>query len=168
MKSTITKYGLIRFLSGLLAFLFIFQFIDNLIESTHVILSYACMFLLTLLVVPAIKNEKHQVNAGQISFKKAFSLCILICFCIALGVGFADYMFTAFIEPEFIQNHISKALETMEQNLTANEFITQKKDFLTQMETFGSSGMMALFMFINVMTIGLLVSLVSAITFKNK
>lgn len=168
MKSTLTKYGFVGFLAGLLVFLFIFQFIDDLEESTHMILSYFCMFILTLLIIPAIKHEKHNVNSGQISFKRAFSIGIILSLFIGLGVGLADYLFTAVLEPDFIENYISKTLKTMEETLTVSEFEAQKTDFLAQMETFNSSSMMALFMIVNVLTIGLIVSIITSLTLKSK
>ena len=168
MKSTIIKYGLIGFLSGLILFLIIFQFINDLQESTHMILSYFCMFLLVLLVIPVIKYEKHQINSGQISFKKAFSIGIIICFFIGLGVGLADYLYTAVIDPNFIENYTARTLKTMEETLTAQEFETQKEAFNLQMKTFGSSFAMALFMLVNVLTVGLLVTIASAFSLKSK
>ena len=118
------------------------------------------MLALTLLVIPATKQLKR--HRGQINFKQAFTLSILVCFAIALGVGIADYLFTAVIEPDFIDKYISKTIDTMSKTLSPEEFSNQKTAFLQQKETFGSSITMALFMVLNVYTIGLIVSLITS------
>jgi len=164
MKSTLIKYSLFGFLSGLLLFLILFQFTESVSEGVHLAISYFTMFVLALLVISATKQLKR--NRGQINFKQAFTLSFLVCIAISLGVGLADYLFTAVIEPDFIDKYITKTLDTMSKTLSPEEFNNQKAAFLQQMVTFGSSIAMAFFMVLNVCTIGLIVSLITSYKFS--
>ena len=153
MKSTITKYGVYGFLTGLVIFSFHLLFgLKHLSSSTNEILGYLSIFISLSFIFFGIKHYRDNVNSGVISITKAILIGLLISLIVGFGIAITDFMYTKFIDPSFFTNY--------EQNL-----INQgRSDEIIKM----TSTSAALFMLVLVTVIGFIISLISALILQRK
>ena len=168
MKTTVIKYGLYGLLAGLLIFLAAILFGKGLSYSTQEVIGYASMVASLSFVFFGIKHYRDHVNNGVMSFGKALVIGLLISVLVGIGVGIADYIYTTFINPDFVTEYLEGTLKTMESTLTPEEFETKKVELTKQMEDYVGSGFMAFLMFITVVLIGFVMSLISGLILQRK
>lgn len=168
MKSTLLKFGTYSFLTALILFFIALTVFGNMDYGTQEVIGYASIILSLIFIFPGIKHFRDTVNHGSVSFGKAFVVGLLIALCAGIGFAVIDYIFTAYINPDFLDNYMAHQLTEMEKTLPAAEFETQKAAMEQQMKDFGSSGFMAFIMFITVVLIGIIISLISALILKRK
>ncbi|MCF2874525.1 MULTISPECIES: DUF4199 domain-containing protein [unclassified Tenacibaculum] len=153
MKSTILKYGVYGFLTGLIIFtLHLVLGIKNLDYSTNEILGYVSIFISLSFIYFGIKHYRDNVNNGIISLGKAIAIGTLISLMVGVGIGIADFIYTEFINPDFF-----KSYEDM--------LIKQGREAeIIEM----TSTTAALFMIVLVSIIGFIISLLSALFLQRK
>jgi len=153
MKSTVLKYGSYGLLVGfIIFFIHLFYGIDNLDYGTNEILGYISIFLSLSFIFFGIKHFRDKENNGFISLGKAIQIGVLIAFLVGLGIAFADYIYTKFIDPNFFANY---ELQLIEQG---------RADEIVEMTSITA----ALFMLILVTIIGFIISLISGIILQRK
>ena len=168
MKSTILRYGGYAFLTAMILFFVALYFMGKLDYGTQEIIGYLCIVLSLLFIFPAIKHYRDVVNGGNVSFGKAFLIGLLVAVFAGIGFAIIDYLFTAFINPEFLEEYMTHQIAEMEKNLAAEEFQKQKVALQQQMKDYGSSGFMAFLMFVTVVLIGIVISLIGALMLHRK
>lgn len=168
MKSTLLRFGSYAFLTAMLLFFFALYFLGNLDYSTQEILGYLSMVISLLFIYPSIKYFRDSENNGSVSFGKAFLLGLIIAVLAGIGFAIIDYLFTAFINPDFLQEYMTHQFTEMQKSLSPEEFEIQKEILQQQMEAYGSSGFMAFLMFATVVLIGIPISLISALLLHRK
>ena len=89
---------------------------------------------------------------SHLSFAKNLSYGILISFCVGIGIGVADFIYTEFLNPNFYTEYAEK--------LSAEG----KADEVIEM----TSTLGALFMLVLVVVIGFMISLISALVLQRK
>ncbi|KAB1160749.1 DUF4199 domain-containing protein [Tenacibaculum aiptasiae] len=153
MKSTILKYGVYGFLTGLIVFtLHLVLGIENLDYGTNEILGYISIFISLSFIYFGIKHYRDNVNNGIISLGKAITIGTLISLMVGIGIGIADFIYTEFINPDFF-----KSYEDM--------LIKQGREAeIIEM----TSTTAALFMIVLVSIIGFIISLLSALFLQRK
>ncbi|WP_272150599.1 DUF4199 domain-containing protein [Tenacibaculum aiptasiae] len=153
MKSTILKYGVYGFLTGLIIFtLHLVLGIENLDYGTNEILGYVSIFISLSFIYFGIKHYRDNVNNGIISLGKAIAIGTLISLMVGIGIGIADFIYTEFINPDFF-----KSYEDM--------LIKQGREAeIIEM----TSTTAALFMIVLVSIIGFIISLLSALFLQRK
>lgn len=153
MKSTILKYGVYGFLTGLIIFtLHLVLGIENLDYGTNEILGYVSIFISLSFIYIGIKHYRDNVNNGIISLGKAIVIGTLISLMVGIGIGIADFIYTEFINPDFF-----KSYEEM--------LIKQGREAeIIEM----TSTTAALFMIVLVSIIGFIISLLSALFLQRK
>ncbi|WP_420551785.1 DUF4199 domain-containing protein [Tenacibaculum aiptasiae] len=153
MKSTILKYGVYGFLTGLIIFtLHLVLGIENLDYGTNEILGYVSIFISLSFIYFGIKHYRDNVNNGIISLGKAIAIGTLISLMVGIGIGMADFIYTEFINPDFF-----KSYEDM--------LIKQGREAeIIEM----TSTTAALFMIVLVSIIGFIISLLSALFLQRK
>lgn len=153
MKSTILKYGVYGFLTGLIVFtLHLVLGIKNLDYSTNEILGYVSIFISLSFIYFGIKHYRDNVNNGIISLGKAIVIGTLISLMVGVGIGIADFIYTEFINPDFF-----KSYEDM--------LIKQGREAeIIEM----TSTTAVLFMIVLVSIIGFIISLLSALFLQRK
>jgi len=153
MKSTVIKYGICGLVTGLIIFtLHLVLGIKNLDYSTNEILGYVSIFLSLSFVFFGIKHYRDKVNSGSITIGKAISIGLIISFLVGLGIAFADFIYTKFIDPAFFSNYEKMLIEQ------GNE------DEIIEM----TSATAALFMLVLVTIIGFIISLISGLILQRK
>ncbi len=153
MKNTVLKFGSYGLLVGfIIFFIHLFFGIDNLDYSTNEILGYVSIFLSLSFIFFGIKHYRDKENDGFISLGKAIQIGALIAILVGLGIAFADFVYTKFIDPTFFA--------TYEQQLIDKG----REDEIIKM----TSTTAALFMLVLVTIIGFIISLISGIILQRK
>lgn len=150
MKSTLTKYGLFALLSAAVLFLAALVLGKELSYSTQEVIGYLSIIISLSFVFFGIKHFRDKENDGHITLGKAFTIGILISILAALGFAMIDFLYTAVINPKFI-----------------DEYVATMKAKGEEMEDYSSSSL-ALFMFAIVFVIGIIVTLLSAFILQRK
>lgn len=167
MKKTVLRYGLFCFIAAIILFLSALVFGQGLSFEAQGVLGYVTIVASLVFVFFGIRYYRDQKNNGVISFGRALGIGMLITLFAALGFAIVDYIYTAYINPGFIEEYTTNSIANLEKTLSGEELIKAKEDLTTQMEAFGSSSTMALFMFGIVAVIGFIISLLSSL-FLNK
>ncbi|MEM8999481.1 MAG: DUF4199 domain-containing protein [Bacteroidota bacterium] len=148
MKVAIVKFGSYGLVFAFAAFLAGLYF-DI---TTNVALGYATIIISLLFVYAGIRYFRDKENNGKLSFKQAIITGLLISTCTAIGIAIADYVYTTTINPDFFMEYAAKLKE---------------KDPSAKIQEF-TSGQAALFMFVVVFIIGLIISLLSSLILQRK
>lgn len=120
--------------------------------STGEVIGYATMIASLSFIFFGIKHFRDKVNSGTVSIGKAVGIGVLISLFPAIGIAIADFIYTAFINPDFFKDYVA---------------MMEAKGNTEPIPEWGS-GMMALVMFLTVMVLGLIVSLISALILQRK
>lgn len=168
MKNTVLRFGLYGLFTGIILFLIALVFGKSLDFGTQEIIGYLSMVTSLSFVYFGIKYYRDQENSGKVTFGKALLIGLLISILTGIGFGIIDYIYTAFINPDFTAEYLDKTLETMKSSLSEEEFLVKKAEVEEQMEMYGGSGFMAFLMFISVAIIGFIISLLSSLFLQRK
>lgn len=168
MKQTVLKYGFYGLLVSFVIFLGVILLGEKLAYSSQEIIGYAAMIVSLSFVFFAIKHYRDNVNNGSVTFGKGLLIGFLISIFVGIGVGIADYIYTAVINPDFASEYLETTLSTMENTMSAEEFERKKAELTTQMKDYGGSGFMAFLMCFTVVIIGFIISLISSLMLHKK
>lgn len=137
--------------------------------SGNMVLGYASMVLAFSLIFVGVKNYRDKYNGGIISFGKAFKIGLfisLITSTIYVVVWLFDYYL--FI-PDFMDKYAAHVLrECKATGATAAELQEKTAEMAQYKEMYKSPVGVILFTYLEVLPIGLLVSLISALILKKK
>ena len=170
MKRIVLVYGAI---SGVIISLFLVSSIGYCYASGNfegnMLVGYASMILSFSLIFVCIKNFRDKQNEGIISFGKAFQIGLYITLiastCYVL-TWLIDYYF--FI-PDFMEKFSNHALEMAKSNGESAAEISQKsKEMETYKEMYKSPIGVTLLTYLEILPVGLLVSVISALILKKK
>lgn len=168
MNATIKKNGLRALITAAILFLLALTFGESLSYSAQEVIGYFSMAVSLIFVFFGVKQYRDKDNEGKISFGKALGMGLLISLFAALGFGVIDFVYTTWINPDFVQEYQTAMLSAMENELSPEEFKIKKEAFVTEMEAFDSPILMALLMFITVMILGFIYSLISGLLLQKK
>lgn len=152
MKNTILKFGLYGLVLGFGLFLSGLLLMKKIDLSTGEIIGYATMIASLSFVFFGIKHYRDKVNNGKVTLRKAIGIGLLISLFPAVGTAIADFVYTTFINPDFLTDY--------------KEMMEAKGN--TEPIPDWSNGFMAFLMFITVMILGLIISLISALILQRK
>lgn len=167
MKKTVLRYGFFCFIAATVLFLSALVFGQGLSFEAQGVLGYVTIVASLVFVFFGIKHYRDQENNGVISFGRALGIGMLITLFAALGFAIIDYVYTAYINPDFIREYTANSIANLEKTLAGDELIKAQKDLTSQMESMGSSSALAVFMFAIVTVVGFIISLLSSL-FLNK
>jgi len=148
MKTSIIRFSLYGILVGFTAFLAGLAF-DI---TTNEAFGYATIVASLLFVYFGIRHFRDKQNNGVVSFKQALGIGLLISMFTAIGIGIADYIYTAVINPDFFVEYAEK-MKTEDPTAEIVEF---------------TSAQAAVFMFVIVFIIGVIISLISSLILQRK
>lgn len=168
MRNIVIKYGLYGLLTGVILFLSGIFLGKGLSYSSQEVVGYSTMVASLSFVFFGIKHYRDKVNNGAVSFGKALQIGLLISVLVGVGVGIADFIYSTFINPDFMAEYLDASIKTMKETLPPEEFETKKAALTQQMKDYGSSGFMAALMFLTVVLIGFIISLISGLILQRK
>ncbi len=152
MKNTILKFGTYSGGIALLCFLAALYFGKGASFTVQEIIGYTTIVVALSFIYFGIKYYRDQKNNGHISIGKGIAIGLGIAAFAAAGIAIADFIYTAYINPDFFKEYA----ETMKAQGSQEPI----PDY--------GSGFMAMIMFITVMLIGLVISLISALLLQRK
>ncbi|MDD7884720.1 DUF4199 domain-containing protein [Flavivirga sp. 57AJ16] len=168
MKDTIKKFGGYAALVGGLIFVGGHFFDWNIDFGTLEVLGYASIFVSLSFVYFGIKHCRDRINNGIISFKNALCIGLAISAISGMAIGLLDVVYVTVINPDFVIEYKTYALEGMKSTLSATEFELEKATLEEQMKLFENPVFAGLIMFITVFVIGIIVSLIASLILQRK
>lgn len=152
MKNIVIRYGIYGFILALIVFLFALYLGQGVDFSTQELIGYFAMIASLLFVFFGIKHFRSTIGKGQIGFRRAVLIGLLISAFTGLGIALADFIYLRWINPDFFEEYTS---------------IMRSEGYKGEIPDYGN-GFMAMVMFVTVMVIGLVVSLISALILAKK
>ncbi len=138
-------------------------------NNNGMLIGYASMVMAFSLIFVGVKNYRDHYNGGSISFKKAFTIGLLItlvaatCYVITWLV---DYYF--FI-PDFADKYAAVELEKLKATgATPQQVATQKATLDRFTSMYKNPFFNALITYSEIVPVGLIISLISALVLKRK
>jgi len=170
MKKNVIVFGLIAGLivSVLMVLSMARCYSDPNLEHSMLI-GYASMVLAFSFIFVGIKNYRDKYNEGIISFGKAFRIGLfisLIASSIYVIVWLID--FYVFI-PDFMDKYVAQALrEAKNSGTSATELAKMAKELAVNQELYKNPIMVILFTYMEILPVGIVVSLIAALILKRK
>lgn len=173
MKKNILVHGLI---AGLLVSTFMlvsmnyYSHCDGKVSlETSMLVGYASMLVAFSLVFVGIRNYKNKFNAGVISFGKAFKIGALIALIASTMYVIAWQIDYFFFMPDFMDKYVARMLADMKESGATQHAIDSKAKELADMAVMYKKPLYnALMTYMEILPLGLLVSLISALILKRK
>lgn len=133
------------------------------------LLGYASMILAFSFIFVGIKNYRDKYNDGVITFGKAFKIGLyisLIASTIYVIVWLVDYYM--FI-PDFMDKYVAHVLRDAKRDgASAAELASKAKELASSQEMYKNPIMVVLFTYLEILPVGLLVSLLAALILRKK
>lgn len=139
--------------------------------DTHgsMVLGYVSMLLAFSLIFVGIKNYRDKHNAGAISFGKAFVIGLYIAL-IGSTIYVATWMidFYVFI-PDFMDKYVAQQLQAAaESGMSPAEIKIMSDEMQGYMQMYKTPWGVALLTYMEILPVGLLMSLIGAAVFRKK
>jgi hypothetical protein len=170
MKRTILICGLIGGLISVGWFLFSEQFFDlKMSMDARLYFGYASMILGLSVIFVAIKNYRDNYNNGFITFGKALSIGLLITLVastVYVVVWLIDY---TWFFPDYFDKYSSSMVEDMKAHgATADAMNAKVIELKGYAQMYKNPLFNALFTYMEIVPVGLVVSLIAALLLKRK
>ena len=141
----------------------------NVDYGTSMLIGYASMLIAFSLVFVGIRNYRDKYNEGVISFGKAFKIgimIVLIASTIYVVAWLIDYFF--FI-PDFIEKYSAHMLDELKASGASQiEIDKQTKEMASFVRMFKNPFFNAMMTYIEILPVGLIVTLISSLILKRK
>jgi putative flippase GtrA len=167
MKKTVLKFGLYGFCTAAVLFFLALVLGSELSYKAQEIIGYSSIVISLLFVFFGIKNYRDKENNGYISFGRALGVGMLITLFAALGFAIIDFVYTSYINPEFVESYMNHSIEKLQLEYSGEELANKTKEVKESFEGMTSFGL-ALFMFSTVILIGFIISLISSLVLNKK
>lgn len=172
MKKNVLVFGFISGLvvSTIMAFSMIYMSKHPELEAGtgSMIVGYLSMLIAFSLIFVAVKNFRDKQNAGVISFGRAFLIGVLISF-----IASTMYVITwAFIHnyfmPDFMEKYAASMIENARKNAAPAELQKTIEQMNSYKELYKNPFFFAMFSYMEILPVGLIVSLITALVLKRK
>src|SRR6185503_17700240 len=172
MKKNILIYGLIAGLVVSVLMLFNINYIGHtgtVDYNTSLLLGYASMLIALSLVFVGIRNYRDKYNGGVISFGKAFkigAMIVLIASTIYVVAWLIDYFF--FI-PDFMEKFSAQELDKLKSSGASQiEIDKETKEMANFTKMYKNPFFNAMMTYVEILPVGLIVTLISSLILKRK
>ncbi len=172
MKKNILVFG---FISGLVASTV--MAISMIYMSKHpemeagtgsMVVGYLSMLIAFSLIFVAVKNFRDKQNAGVISFGKAFLIGLFISL-IASTMYVITWAFVHhFFMPDFMEKYAAAMIESAKLKATPAELQKTIEQMNSYKEMYKNPFFFAMFSYLEILPVGLIVSLITAFVLKRK
>ncbi|ARS38567.1 DUF4199 domain-containing protein [Sphingobacteriaceae bacterium GW460-11-11-14-LB5] len=170
MKKNVIVFGLIAGLivSVLMVLSMARCYSDPSLEHSMLI-GYASMVLAFSFIFVGIKNYRDKYNDGLITFGKAFKIGLyisLIASTIYVLVWLVDYYV---FMPDFMDRYVAQAMrEAKASGASAAKLAEKAKELAVNQKLYKNPVMVILFTYLEILPVGILVSLIAAFILKRK
>jgi hypothetical protein len=133
------------------------------------IFGYASMLLAFSLIFVGVKTYRDKHNNEHISFGRAFKIGLYITLIASTIYVICWMVGSALFAPDFMDKYIAHALEGMKKAGASQAMIdAQMKEMAQTAEMYKNPVIKALFTYMEIVPVGLLVSLIAALVLKRK
>lgn len=169
MKKNVLVFGLI---AGLIASVWMVISMAICYRNTELegsmLVGYTSMVVAFSLIFVAIKNFRDKYNNGYVSFGKAFQIGLYIAL-----IGSTMYVIAWMIEfhyfmPDFMDRFTESSLSKVAKTGTAADVAAKREEMAGYASMYKSPIMFAALTYMEILPVGLLVSLVAALILKRK
>jgi hypothetical protein len=170
MKQVIWKNGLI---SGALitTFTLISMYFCYTSETMqgNMLLGFTAMFLAFAFIFVGVKNFRDKHNEGVVTFGKAFMVGLYIAL-ISSSMYVIGWMFEYhLVMPDFMDKYVDYGIQHIDKaSLSAEEYDKQVKGLESYRHTYDNKISMALLTYMEILPVGMLMSLIAALVFMRK
>jgi hypothetical protein len=168
MKNTILKFGGYSAILGGIIFIISHYFLQDIDMGTREIFGWISILASLSFVFFGIKHFRDQLNNGIITFGKALLIGLVISEIAGLVIGLLDIVYVTVINPDFSAEYIQHTLEGLKETLSVEEFAIQKAKLLEEMKMFDNPTFAGIFMFALIFSVGIIISLISALILQRK
>ncbi|SRR5579871_579348 len=167
MKKNIVIYGIIAgvVVSGLM----LVSMSIKMDYDISLFVGYASMLIAFSLVFVGIRNYRDKYNNGVISFGKAFKIgivIVLIASTIYVIVWLIDYFYFV---PDYLEKYAAHMLDRLKAGGASQiEIDKQAKEMAEQVRMYKNPLFNALMTYVEILPVGLIVTLISALILKRK
>lgn len=138
-------------------------------SGMSMVVGYAAMLLALSLIFVAVKNYRDEYNNGVVTFGKAFQIGLyisLICSTIYVIVWLFDYYL---FMPDFMDKYAAHMIANAQKSgATAAELAAKTKEINDMKEMYKNPVMIVLFTYVEILPVGLIVSLIVAAILNRK
>ena len=172
MKKNVLVFGLISGLvvSTLMAISMVTMY--NNPDAGHgggsMIIGYLSMLVAFSLIFVAVKNYRDKQNGGVISFGKAFKIGLLIALIGSTMYVIMWALLYNFYMPDFMDRYCAQMIENAKATSSPAKIQELTEQMNTQKEMYKNPLFFVLFTYFEILPVGLLVSLVTALILKRK
>lgn len=133
------------------------------------LIGYASMLLAFSLIFVGIKNYRDKYNGGSVTFGKAFKIGALISL-IASTLYVAAWLVDYYVfMPDFMDKYVAQALREAETDgASPAELAKMAKELASNQEMYKNPIMVVFFTYMEILPVGILVSLIAALILKRK
>ncbi|MBL7818372.1 MAG: DUF4199 domain-containing protein [Saprospiraceae bacterium] len=170
MKKSVWVYGLIM---GFVLSAFTVISVGMCYQSSdfggNEVLGYSVMLVVFSLVFVAIRNHRNNFREGTISFGEAFKMGLSIVLIASTLYVVTWLVYYKFFIPDFMDRYADYSLRTAKENgATPEQLATQTKDMQGFIEMYKNPLFTILMSYAEIVPVGLVVSLLSALILKKK
>lgn len=170
MKKVVIKYGLI---GGIIISIFMCTTMPFMDENTDMgnaqLIGYATMIISLSTIFIGIKSYRDNHLNGIISFGKAFLVGLYIALIASTMYVLCWMIISDLFIPDFMQNYITATVDSMkEQGSSQAEIDAELASMNEMMEMYKNPFFKASITYLEILPVGLLVSLISAAILKKK
>lgn len=170
MKKIVIKFGLIGggiisiFMASTMPF-----FDENTDMSQSEVMGYATMVVALSTIFLGIRNYRNNELHGVISFGKAFTVGLYIALIASTMYVLTWMVISHFYMPNFMEIYVQNTIEDMQgAGSTQDEIDAQLESMQSMMEMYKNPFFKVLITYAEILPIGLLISLISAVVLKRK
>jgi len=167
MQKNIVIYGIIAGI--IVSALMLFSISISMDYNLSLLVGYASMLIAFSLVFVGIRNYRDKYNGGVISFGKAFKigiLIVLIASTIYVIAWLIDYFYFV---PDYLEKYSAHMIERMKASgASQTEIDEQTKEMASVARMYKNPFFNALMTYVEILPVGLIVTLISSLVLKRK
>jgi Protein of unknown function (DUF4199) len=169
MKQVIFRHGLYATLVivvlGVLDFFVVSKYASIAVQE---VAGYLTMLLAMIFVFMGIRQYRDRVNSGSLSFVQGLKIGILIVLIPAVFFGLFDVLFTEVLQPGWKETYYTHYIDKLRVNTPPDKLAAALKKANDEKEMFANPVFQFLLMSATVFIIGLMVTIISALTLRRK
>ncbi len=135
---------------------------------SSMVVGYLSMLLAFSLIFVAVKNFRDQQNGGAISFGKAFTIGVLISLIASTMYVITWALVYHFVMPDFMDRYVEQIIEHAKASSSPAELQKLTEQMNTQRENYKNPVFFSLMTYMEILPVGIIVSLIVAIILKRK
>jgi Protein of unknown function (DUF4199) len=169
MKQIVFRYGLYATLVivglGMVDFFIVSKYASFGVQE---VAGYLTMFLSMIFVFMGIRHYRDRVNGGTLSFVQGLKVGVLIVLIPSVFFGLFDLLYTEVIKPDWLDTYYAAYMERLKAGTPPEKLAAALEKANEEKELFSNPVYQFLLMAATVFIIGLMVTIISALTLRRK